>query len=576
MEPISLTFKGISASPGKIYGPVLKIISSNHLILETQISEKKISSEIQKFKNAIHKTKLELDEIVRKNSAENQELKEILIAQICMLEDPILINGVKNRIETKFENAPLALFHEIERISKEFEDIEDEYIKERSADIRDIGKRIENNLLGKRSDYNILSEIKNPVILIATELTPSQIMHMDKSNIKGIATERGGKTGHLAILARHFEIPAVVGIKGLTSEVQENEFILLDGDAGIVYKNPHISRIKNYGISEAFPKENPMERKSLNCYTRDRERVHIKVNLEAGEDCQNIHQVGAEGVGLYRTESLLMENSIKFSNEEEQFLVYKNIAQSLEGKLFVVRTFDVGADKVEIDIPEDNPFLGNRGIRYSLRNKEKFKKQLRAILRASQYGNIAIMFPMVSQLSEFLESKKILNECKAELQKKGIKFKHPKLGIMVETPACALALEIFSEECDFFSVGTNDLLQYFMAVDRNNSEISDLYNPYNFSFLNTLKFISDISKKNKIPLSICGELASDLNFTILLIGLGYRELSVAVPMVKKIKKLINGIDIPQSGKLAEKILRLSKEERFAEVEAYLFNQHLLT
>ena len=575
MKQITQLFKGISASPGKIYGPTLKIISSNHLILETIIDPKKIKSEIHKFQTAIDKTKKELDLIVEKNSVENDDLKEILVAQMCMLEDPLLINGVKSRIESKFENAPLALFHEIERISKEFEDINDEYIRERATDIRDIGKRIENNLLGKRSDYHILSELKSPVIIVAHELTPSQMLHMDKSFIKGIASEKGGRTGHMAILAKHFEIPAVVGIKGITSEIQESEFIFLDGDSGTICKNPNISQIKNYGFSEAYPKLNILEKFSTTCHTRDREKIHIKVNLESYEDCKSIIQLGAEGVGLFRTETLMMESSNHNLSEEDQFQIYKKIAIGLEGKQFIIRTFDVGADKIEMEEPEDNPFLGNRGIRYSLRNQDKFKKQLKAILRATLFGNIAIMFPMITQLSEFLESKKVLAECKNELSKRGIKFKNPKLGIMVETPACAISLEIFSNHCDFFSVGTNDLLQYFMAVDRNNSDISELYNPLNYSFLKTLKNIADVSHESKTPLSLCGELASDLNFTILLIGLGFRELSVAIPMVKKIKKLISGIDLSQAKRLTDEVLKLSKEEKFSEIESYLFNLHLL-
>jgi phosphotransferase system enzyme I (PtsI) len=568
-----IQFKGIPASPGKFYGRVVKIISSSYLILETHISEKKVELEVGKFYLAIKKTKKELESIIQKNSSDIQtELKDILISQTVMLDDPLLLQSVEKRIRENLENSPYALFHAIENISKEFEEIENEYFRERAEDIRDIGKRIENNLIGKKSDYHILSDINEPVLIVATELTPSQILHMDKKNVKGIATEKGGRTGHMAILAKYFEIPAVVGLGPVTDEIKDGENVFLDGDSGLLIKNPNPELIRAY-VPYCKLEDKEYYTTSSITTTLDGERIYIKTNLESDLDSHNVLKVGSDGVGLYRTEILLMEEG-RSPSEEEQFYNYKKIAISLENKQFVIRTFDVGADKMDSGDKEANPFLGNRGIRYCLRKKDWFKKQLRAILRASAYGNIWMMLPMITQMSEIIETKNLISECKNELTARGIKFKVPKLGIMVETPACAWNLEQFATMCDFFSVGTNDLLQYFVAVDRNNTTISYLYNPYNFAFLRTLEHIINVSKNSHIPLSICGELASDLNFTILLIGLGFRDLSVSLPFVRKVRKIIQGIDIPQTKKLTKQVMKFAKEERFVEVESFLFNQHM--
>jgi phosphoenolpyruvate-protein phosphotransferase (PTS system enzyme I) len=575
MKENNILLNGIAASPGRIYAQSLKIITSNHIILETHISPKKIDSEIQRFLNGLKKTKIELEGIVKKNSEDlHQEFKDILNSQILMLDDPLLINSVKKRIKENLENAPLALFHVIERISGEFMALKNDYFKERADDIRDIGRRVENNLIGKKNDHNILSNLKHPVIIIATELSPSQMVHMDKTNVRGIGTERGGKTGHMAILAKYYEIPCVLGIKNLTQEILEEEYIFLDGDNGCIVRYPNLPQIKMYGPSTTYPRDIPTSETNKACYTLDKERIWIKVNLETENDGNLVNSVGADGVGLFRSEYILLEHPSFDPTEEEQFLIYKKMASDLENKSLVIRTFDIGADKVDHGVKEENPFLGNRGIRFSLRNKEMFRTQIRAILRSSVYGNISILIPMITHLHELLEVKKIINECKIDLQKKNIKFKNPWLGIMVETPACALSLESYVDECDFFSIGTNDLLQYFMAVDRNNSLLSDLYNPFNYGFLTTLRTVIEVGNAHNIPVSICGELASDINFTILLIGLGFREMSVALPLVKKVKKLISLIDLPQAYRLAEEVIKLSKKEKYMEIDAFLFNQHI--
>lgn len=563
-------YRGIPASFGKFYGKALKIISSNHIILQTYVSEGKVKVEIAKFLKALRKTKTELEAIISKKSM-NQDIKDILVSQICMLDDPLLLDGVINKIQQNHENAALALFNTIDQISNKFTSLNDDYFSERAVDIRDIGRRIEDNLLGRKSDYNILSSIKEEVIIVAHELTPSQMIHIDKRMVKGIATEKGGKTGHMAILAKNYSIPTVVGLNKITTEIDDDEYILIDADEGVVLRNPGINQIKYFGSSS--PVKNIQDEEISAC-TRDGHRISIKVNLDSENDCELILKANADGVGLYRSETILIEEADKIYDEEAQFKIYKKIAMDMKGLPVTIRTFDLGGDKFDTRYKEDNPFLGNRGIRYSLKNPSWFKKQLRAILRAAVFGNISIMIPMVSTVSEVIHTKKLLEECKSDLRKKRIQFADVNVGIMVETPACALALDQFARECDFFSIGTNDLLQYTMAVDRNNHYISDLYNPYNLSFLRTLGMIIDSSQKYNIPLGICGELASDTNFTILLIGLGLKELSVSLPLVKKIRKIISNMDILQAEVLAKKIIKLSEEEKYVEIDSFLFNKHI--
>jgi phosphotransferase system enzyme I (PtsI) len=563
-------YRGIPASYGKFYGKALKIISSNHIILQTHIEEKKVKLEVARFLKALRKTKKELEAIIDKKSM-NQDIKDILISQICMLDDPLLLDGVINRIQNNHENSAFALFNSIDEISNKFAGLNDDYFSERSVDIRDIGRRIEDNLLGRKSDHHILSELKEEVIIVAHELTPSQMIHIDKKMVKGIATEMGGKTGHMAILAKNYSIPTVVGLNKITSLIEDDECILLDADDGVVIRNPSFNQIKYYGSSS------PLEEKkeeAINSFTRDGQRISIKVNLDSENDCESIIKSNADGVGLYRSETILIEDADKIHDEEEQFRIYKKIAADMQNLPVTIRTFDLGGDKFDNKYKEDNPFLGNRGVRYSLKNPSWFKKQLRAILRASVYGNLSIMIPMVTTISEVIRTKKIIEDCKADLKKKNLEYKDIKIGIMVETPACALALDQFARECDFFSIGTNDLLQYTMAVDRNNHYISDLYNPYNLSFLRTLHMIIGASNTFNIPLSICGELASDTNFTILLIGFGLRELSVSLPLVRKIKKIVASMDIHQAQLLAEKVLKLSEEEKYTEIDSFLFNKHI--
>jgi phosphotransferase system enzyme I (PtsI) len=570
MKSDTVIFRGISASYGKFYGKALKIISSNHIILESKISPVNQNAEITKFLRSLRKTKEELEKIIEQKSIPI-DLKEILNSQIVMLDDPILIEGVTKRIKEKSENAALALFHTIDEISKQFENLDDEYLSERAVDVRDIGKRIEENLLERKSDYNVLTDLKEEVILIAHELTPSQMIHIDKSKVKGIATEMGGKTGHMAILAKNYSIPTVVGLNHITTEIEEDEFIFIDSDEGVLIKNPSISLIKYYG-----PKSNlkQLKKEIIQPITKDGTKILLKVNLEEESLVEPLLQEGIDGVGLYRSEALLIEDSSILYDEEKQFYSYKTILQKMKDLPVTIRTFDLGGDKFNSNEEEDNPFLGNRGIRFALRNKIWFKKQIRALLRSSIYGNLSIMLPMIVSLKEVMDTKEIIQECKKELDEQKIIYRDFKIGIMVETPACAISLDIYSKQVDFFSIGTNDLLQYTMAVDRNNPYLSDIYNPYHISFLRLLFNISENSKKFKKPFCICGELASDTHFTILLLGMGYRELSIAPPLFSKIAKIISHTDIQSAEKLVKQIFKLSRKEKYTEMESFLFTKHM--
>lgn len=569
----SISYKGIAASAGKYYGKSLKVISRDHIILQIHIQDKEIDYEIKRFLKGLANTKSNIESTIHNLKDLKEDLKEILSSQIIMLDDPMLKEEVISRIQNHKENAPLALFYVIERISNTLSSLDDVYLRERASDVRDIGKRLEDQLLGKDSDLKVLGSIKEEVIIVTEELTPSQMIKMNKTFVRGVITEKGGSTGHMAILAKYYQIPTVVGLKGIIHEITEDEFVLVDGDSGIVIRNPETNQIKYLGQAVDINKK-PSEPDNRKAVTFDKVRIKLKVNLENEDDCDKILNLGTDGIGLFRTEVLFLTHPEKDPSEDEQFLIYKKIASRLKKSPIYLRTFDLGADKFEVNHKEDNPFLGKRGIRYCLSKKDWFKKQLRAILRASVFGNIYVMLPMVTNVGEIVVTKELIKECKIELSKKRIKFKNVKLGIMVETPSVAVAIDQYVKHCDFFSIGTNDLLQYLMAVDRNSPDVSDLYNPYHISFLRILKIIIQTANIYKIPIGMCGEIASDTNFTILLIGMGLREFSVALPMVRKIKNIIRSIDIPHAQKLHKAVVQLAEQDKFTEIRAYLFNDHM--
>ncbi|PJZ70154.1 phosphoenolpyruvate--protein phosphotransferase [Leptospira perolatii] len=570
-------YPGIVAFPGRFYGRCVKIGSKRRALVHgAYIHESEKPSELAKLERAVSITKTELRGILSQlgDRPQDNELKAILETQVTLTEDPMLLSSIRDKIRNNAENAFLAVQNSIHEWMEKFNRIDDPYFRERSDHLQDISNRFLENLLDKKEEVSFLSEATDDVILVARELNPSQMILMDKSRIRGIITDLGGKTGHMAILARNFGIPTIVGLKQFYSQVKDNEFVLLDGDNGQVVRNPAIEEVKYYGASSPYPLQEK-KGKTLKAVTKDGIRIKVKCNLESDGDCDLAKKHEVEGVGLFRSESLFLKYQDKNVSGEEQFEAYKRIAEGMDPSPVYIRTFDIGADKFSTGEFEENPFLGNRGIRYSLQNLDWFKEQLTAILRASSYGNISIMLPMVTSLSEIRKTKELLNECKKELSAQKEKFHRKiKLGIMVETPSAVSSLDLLVQEVDFISVGTNDLLQYLMAVDRNNLNVSNLYNPFHVSFLRSLAQIIETTRKYEVPLSICGEIASDTNFTILLIGLGFRELSVSLPFVSSIRKIVNSIDLKQAKQLVKKILELSEKEEYEAIESFLFSKHL--
>ncbi|TGK05581.1 phosphoenolpyruvate--protein phosphotransferase [Leptospira langatensis] len=572
-----ITYQGIVAFPGRFYGRCVKIgTKRRHLAHGAYIHESQKQDELSKLSKALESSKVELKSIITKLKAreEDKELKEILETQVTITEDPGLQDSFRVRIKEYNENAFLAVQNTINELTDKFTRLDNPFFRERSDHFQDISNRILENLLDKKEEVSFLADQSEDVILVARQITPSQMILMDKSRIRGIATDLGGKTGHMAILARNYGIPTVVGLKEFYRNVNDLEYVFLDADTGQMVRNPTIEEVKYYGASSPLINEEKSS-KPKKAITKDGIRIRLKCNLESDTDCDLAKKADVDGVGLFRSESLFLKYQDKNVSGEEQFQAYKRIAEGMDPNPVYIRTFDIGADKFSTGEEEDNPFLGNRGIRYSLQNVDWFKEQLNSILKASAYGNLSILLPMVTSVAEIRKTKAILEECKRELSTAKEKFnKKIKLGVMIETPSAVSSMDVLAKEVDFFSVGTNDLLQYLMAVDRNNANVSNLYNPFHISFLRALSQIVETAWKYEKPLSICGELASDTNFTILLLGLGFRELSVALPFVGSIRKILGSVGLKQANFLLKKIMELSEEEDYEAIEAFLFSKHL--
>lgn len=557
--------KGTGISDGIGLGKAI-IFKSQKIKLEKN-KIKDVTLEKEKFYKAIKEVEKEIEDLLEKISGTE---KEIMQAYLLILQDPNLIQKTIEIIEKEKWNAAYATEIGFNEIIKEFEKVDDTYISERSKDIEDMKKKIIAKIIGKE-EIN-LSKLPSNTILVAKELSTSDIAKLDFKNIEGIITEVGGMNSHMAIMARTHEIPSSVGANKITQNIKQNDVVAINGKTGEIFVNPSKKEYKNFEeIKEKIKKEkNELENyKNQDSITKDGHEVKVLANIGMPDDVKIVIQNTAEGVGLFRSEFLYM-NSENFPTENEQFEAYKKVVLKLKNKEVIIRTLDIGGDKdlKYMKLPkEDNPFLGYRAIRICLDDINLFKVQLRAILKASAFGNMAIMIPMISSLEELRKTKEIINEVKEELREKKIKFdENIKIGIMIEIPAAALIADELAKECDFFSIGTNDLIQYTVAVERGNKKIANLYTHFHPAVIRLIKKAIEGAHKNHILCGMCGEAAGDVTFIPLLIGLGLDEFSMNANKVLNVRKLIRKLDFKECQKLADEVLKLATSD---EVEKLL-------
>ncbi len=563
--------KGIDASPGVAIGKIFLYQEK-----ELELNYNKVTDtdkEVERLLSGQAETKVQLEAIREKTRVKlGDEKAAIFDGHITLLEDEDLVDEVKMKIEDENKSAELALHEGIEEYCEMIANLDDEYLRERVADLRDIAKRWMNNILGV--EVIDLGNLPANTVIVAKDLTPSDTAQMDLQNVKGFVTEIGGKTAHSAIMARSLEVPAVVGTKEIMGSLVSGQTIIVDALTGDVIINPTEEEITTYTEKRdkyLADKEELRKLAKEEAITKDGHRVATWANIGSPNDLDGVLRNGADGIGLYRTEFLFMNND-RLPSEDEQFAAYKEVAERMEGKPVTIRTMDIGGDKAlpYMKLPhEDNPFLGYRALRVCLDRKDMFKTQLRALLRASAFGQVKIMFPMVINLTEVRRSKALLEECKAELRAEGIAFdENVKVGIMIETPATAFRAKHFAEEVDFFSIGTNDLTQYTLAVDRGNENISELYDTYNPAVLEAIKLAIDGAHEAGITISMCGEFAGDENATELLLGLGLDAYSMSAISIPKIKRNLINTSYANSKILAEEALKL---DTAAEIRARIKN-----
>ena len=550
---------GILASPGIAFGKALLLKEDEIVINRKKISDDQVEQEVQRFLDGRSKAAIQLEAIkVKAGETFGEEKAAIFEGHIMLLEDEELEQEIIDLIKKDHATADAAAHSVIDGQAKALEELDDEYLKERAADVRDIGKRLLQNILGLH--IVDLSAIEDESILVAKDLTPSETAQLNLKKVLGFITDLGGRTSHTSIMARSLELPAIVGTGNVTATVNNGDFLILDGVNNKVYVNPtpdvleELKAIQTQYLSE---KHELAKLKDLPAITLDGHQVEVCANIGTVRDVAGAERNGAEGVGLYRTEFLFMDRD-SLPTEEEQFQAYKAVAEAMGSQAVIVRTMDIGGDK---DLPymnlpkEENPFLGWRAIRIAMDRKEILHAQLRAILRASKFGKLRIMFPMIISVEEVRFLKAELETLKAQLREEGKPFDETiEVGIMVETPASAVIARHLAKEVDFFSIGTNDLTQYTLAVDRGNDLISHLYNPMSPSVLGLIKQVIDASHAEGKWTGMCGELAGDERATLLLLGMGLDEFSMSAISIPSIKKIIRNTNFEDAKALAEQAL----------------------
>ncbi|GBF12518.1 MULTISPECIES: phosphoenolpyruvate--protein phosphotransferase [Tepidibacillus] len=565
-----MNWTGIAASSGIAMGPAFLLKEDKIEVKKHSLQAEQVEQEINRFEE---KVKLAIDELelIKKKALQKlgEKEAEIFSAHILVLQDPEYIGAVKDKIKTDLINAEAALQEITDQFIMIFESMDNEYMRERAADIRDVSSRVLKRLLGIKEMS--LDEFAEPVILIAHDLTPSDTAQLNREMVAGFATNIGGRTSHSAIMARSMEIPAVVGLKDILEKTNQEDYVIIDGNEGIVYINPENDLVMEYRTKKEQYEAHLAELKTLKneaSITADGHQVEIVANIGNPQDGKGALENGAEGIGLFRTEFLYMGRS-DLPSEEEQFAAYKTVAEMFSQESpVVIRSLDIGGDKElpYLNLPKEmNPFLGYRAIRLCLDRTDIFKTQLRAILRASVFGNIKLMYPMIASLQELRQANQVLEEVKQELINEKVPFNpEMEVGMMIEIPAAAIIADQLAKEVDFFSIGTNDLIQYTMAADRMNEQVSYLYQPFNPAVLRLIHMVIQAAHKEGKWAGMCGEMAGHLTAIPILLGMGLDEFSMSASSVLPARSLIRKLNVSEMKNVAQKVLQMETAEEIKE------------
>ncbi len=560
--------KGIAVSPGVSIGRCLILDSEDYRIPRRQIEPSQRMIEVQRARNAFGDAVRELSELERaQERVGGGRIKDIFAVHLRFLRDRSLRRQITDVIQEESVTAEYAVASVLRQFAARFTEVQDSYISERAADIYDIERRLLRHLLGdKRED---LGRLREEVVVVARELSPTQTAGFNKAFVKGIASDAGGRTSHAAIVARSLGIPAVVALEDLTEIVSGGDSVIVDGNRGLVIVNPDVETLEQY---EAYSREFVALEHKLDAIrekpavTRDGVKITLLGNIEFPDEAEGVIEKGGEGIGLYRTEFLYLNRPTEPS-EEEHYRAYAQTLHLCGDRPVVIRTVDLGADKYTQSkrfAPEPNPFLGLRSIRFCLQNLTMFKTQFRAILRASVLGQVKIMFPLITSIQELMQAKMILHDVMEDLDEEGIAYRRDiEVGIMVETPAAALTGSTLARDSDFFSIGTNDLTQYTLAVDRGNEQVSTLYSPADPAVLRLVRTVIQDAYKARIDLSVCGEMASEPEYVMVLLGLGVRTLSLSAPLIPEVKQIIRCVTMEDCHLLTRKVLGMNSERQIS-------------